>query len=59
MWGLADTLNRVFAGDDPATFPSQGSGWQYIDADHNLPAEGDAYNPSYDYQSAYKAIWNP
>ena len=58
MWGLADTLNRVFAGDDPAKFPSQGGGWQYIDAEHNLPAAGQPYTPKLDYQSAYRAIWS-
>lgn len=57
-WGLADTLNRVFAGQDPATFPNQGAGWQFVDKDHNLPAEGQSYEPPVDYQAAYKAIWS-
>jgi ribose transport system substrate-binding protein len=57
MWGVADTLNRVFAGGDPSTFPSQGCGFQYLDAGHNLPAAGQSYVPSFDYQSVYKKIW--
>jgi ribose transport system substrate-binding protein len=57
MYGLADTLNRVFAGDDPSSFPSEGAGWQFIDADHNLPAAGESYEPSYDYRADYTALW--
>jgi ribose transport system substrate-binding protein len=57
MWATADTLNRVFAGDKPADFPSQGSGWQYVDADHNLPSAGTSYDAPVDYRAAYTAIW--
>lgn len=57
MWGTADDLNRVFAGVAPADLPSQGGGWQFVDADHNLPAKGGYVTPV-DYQKAYKAIWN-
>lgn len=38
MWGEADTLNRIFAGEKQ--FPDEGGGWVLIDQDH-LPAEGD------------------
>ena len=56
-WATADTLNRVFAGEDPATFPNQGTGWQFVDKGHNLPA-GDDYKPPVDYEAAYEKIWN-
>lgn len=58
MWGAADTLNRVFAGSSPSALPSQGSGWQYVDAEHNLPAAGQSYDAPVDYRSAYTRIWN-
>lgn len=57
FWGLADTLNRVFAGDDPSTFPSQGAGWQYVDKDHNLPPAGQPYEVPVDFRAAYEKIW--
>ncbi len=55
-WATADTINRVLAGDDPATFPNQGTGWQFVDQKHNLPA-GNDYEPPVDYRTAYKKIW--
>ncbi|WP_067469492.1 hypothetical protein [Actinomadura macra] len=57
MWGLADTLNRVFAGQNPRTLPSEGGGWQFVDKEHNLPASGAQYEPPVDFRSAYKKIW--
>lgn len=56
-WATADTLNRVLAGDDPASFPNQGTGWQFVDKDHNLPA-GEDYEPPVDYKAAYTKFWN-
>ena len=52
-----DPLNRVFAGDDPASFPNQGTGWQFVDKDHNLPSGKDA-EPPIDYKAAYEKIWS-
>jgi ribose transport system substrate-binding protein len=56
-WATADTLNRVFAGDDPASFPDEGTGWQFVDKDNNLPS-GKDYEPPVDYKAAYEKIWN-
>lgn len=56
-WGQADTLNRIFAGVDPAELPDQGGGFQIVDKEHNLPAEGETYDGALDYVSAYTAIW--
>jgi ribose transport system substrate-binding protein len=58
QWGMADTMNRIFAGEDPASFPSQGGGYMYIDKDHNLPPEGEPVELTVDYKAAYKAVWN-
>jgi len=58
IWGLADTLNRVFAGASPKTFPDEGAGWQFVDADHNLPSAGKFYEPALDFKAAYNKIWN-
>lgn len=58
MWGLADSMNRVFAGEDPKSLPDEGAGWQYVDATHNLPASGAYYEPSVDFRTAYKKVWS-
>jgi ribose transport system substrate-binding protein len=55
-WAAADTLNRVFAGGSPASFPNEGTGWQYVDKDTNLPS-GETYEPPVDYKAAYEKIW--
>lgn len=54
MWGLADTLNRVFAGSHE--FPDVGGGWTLVDKNHNLPAEGDSIEVP-DFMSAFKKFW--
>jgi ribose transport system substrate-binding protein len=58
QWAMADTFNRIFAGEDPASLPSEGGGYMYIDKDHNLPAEGQPVVLPIDYKAAYKAVWN-
>lgn len=30
-WGLANTLNRLFAGEKASSLPSEGGGWQLVD----------------------------
>lgn len=57
-WGLANTLNRIFAGEDPAALPTEGGGWQFIDKDHNLPAQGQPWEPPFDFRAAYTTMWN-
>ncbi len=56
-WALADTLNRIFAGADPKSLPSEGLGFQYIDKDHNLPEAGKFAEPSVDFKAAYLKVW--
>ena len=57
-WGLADTMNRVLAGEDPRSLPSEGTGFQYIDKDHNLPGPGKTFEPNVDFKSAYEKVWS-
>ena len=53
-YAAMDELNRYFAGEEPVV---EGLGWQLVDAETNLPAEGEDYDGSIDYVSAYEAIW--
>lgn len=54
-WGSVERLNRIFNGDtEPANI---GLGLQLIDAEHNMPAQGEAYVAPVDYVGAYKAAW--
>jgi ribose transport system substrate-binding protein len=57
-WATADTLNRIFAGGDPSTFPDEGGGVQVVDKDHNLPAPGQPYKSALDFQPLYEKVWN-
>lgn len=52
-WASVDTLNRVFAGEEPV---SSGIGLMAFDADHNLPDSGPIEFPV-DFRAAYKASW--
>ncbi|MBL5973674.1 MAG: hypothetical protein D3X82_07905 [Candidatus Leucobacter sulfamidivorax] len=56
-WGQADALNRVFADGADVVQPDQGGGFQAIDIDHNLPAEGESWEPPVDFRAAYTQIW--
>lgn len=57
-WAVADTVNRVLAGEDPAEMPSQGTGFIFVDAEHNLPEPGAMLEPKLDFRSAYLSVWN-
>jgi ribose transport system substrate-binding protein len=57
QWAMADTFNRIFAGEDAASLPDQGGGYMFIDKDHNLPAEGEPVQLPIDYKAAYQAVW--
>ncbi|MET0475745.1 MAG: substrate-binding domain-containing protein [Mycobacterium sp.] len=56
-WGLANTLNRIFAGEDPTALPTEGGGWQFVDGDHNLPAVGQPWEPPFDFRALYTSMW--
>lgn len=56
-WAQADELNRIFAGVNPADLPAEGSGFQIVDMQHNLPPAGTLYQAPVDYQAIYTKIW--
>lgn len=56
-WATADTVNRILAGEDAGSLPSQGTGFQYVDAEHNLPEPGKSLEPSFDYKKSYLSVW--
>ncbi|MEW2386724.1 hypothetical protein AB0873_32655, partial [Micromonospora sp. NPDC047707] len=53
-YGTIDALNRAFNGQP--VVPS-GSGFQIVDKDRNLPAEGTNYEGPVDYRSLYRKSW--
>jgi ribose transport system substrate-binding protein len=53
----ADYLNRIFAGESPATFPAKGPGYQLVDAKHNLPS-GTSWTPPVDFAAKFAKLWN-
>jgi len=53
-WGGVDTLNRLFAGEQPV---GQGYGFRLIDAEHMVEDDGVAAIPPIDYKSAYRSAW--
>ncbi|MES2263633.1 MAG: substrate-binding domain-containing protein [Pseudomonadota bacterium] len=57
IWGLADTVNRVLAGENRATLPSEGTGFMYIDREHNLPPRGQSVKLPVDFKGAYAKVW--
>jgi ribose transport system substrate-binding protein len=57
VWGVADSLNRIFAGEDPKNLPSQGGGFIFIDREHNLPPEGQDPTVPVDFKGIYKKAW--
>ncbi|WP_236795652.1 substrate-binding domain-containing protein [Amycolatopsis sp. GM8] len=54
MYGLADTLNRLFA--NATDFPDEGGGWVLVDKTHNLPDEG-APLAVPDFAGKFKTLW--
>lgn len=55
-WGSIERLNRIFNGD--LELFNIGIGLQLIDAEHNMPPEGqENYVAPVDYVGAYKAAW--
>ncbi len=53
-YAAMDGLNRHFNGEDPVV---EGIGWQLVDAEHNLPPEGEDFTGPVDYVAAYESIW--
>jgi ribose transport system substrate-binding protein len=54
----ADYVNRLLAGETPGDLPQVGIGYQLVDADHNLPKQGDQWVDPTDYLTAYRDAWN-
>ncbi len=55
-YAAVDALARFFLGEDPAETNS-GMGFQAVDADHNMPPEGQGYEPPIDFVAAYDRLW--
>ncbi|MEV4899737.1 substrate-binding domain-containing protein [Citricoccus sp. NPDC055426] len=55
-WSGIDTALRLMADQD---IQPAGVGMQVVDAEHNMPADGEAfaYNPEVDFTSAYQEVW--
>ena len=53
-WGAVDTVIRVL---DHKPAVDEGPGVQVIDATHNLPAAGQNYGVSVNYQADYEKAW--
>lgn len=49
-----DNLNRFLQGEEPV---AQGLGYVVVDAENNLPPEGESYSSDIDWQAAYESIW--
>jgi ribose transport system substrate-binding protein len=49
-------LSKTFAGGDPNAVDT-GMGVQVCDKDHNLPAEGEPFEPPVDFRAAYLKLW--
>jgi ribose transport system substrate-binding protein len=58
QWGLADTLNRLFAGESAATLPSEGGGFMYVDDIHNLAGPNTSPKIPVNYAADYEAVWD-
>lgn len=52
-WAAVDTVNSLFLGQEPT---DSGLGWQLIDDEVNPPSNN-AYKPTIDFRSAYRAAW--
>lgn len=55
-YAAIDALIRLFAGEDPSK-TSSGIGIQVCDREHNLPPEGQPYEPPIDFVAEYKKSW--
>ena len=53
-WAAVDALNSVFHGQPPR---DGGMALKLIDREHNLPPVGKGYEPSVDFETAYKKAW--
>ncbi|MBZ5740937.1 sugar ABC transporter substrate-binding protein [Nocardioides mangrovi] len=53
-YGSVDEAIRVLNGEDPVV---EGDGFQMVDADHNMPAEGDYVGGGVDFKADYLKTW--
>lgn len=54
-WGAADSLNRLFAGEEPVP---EGFGFAAVEEGHNMPTGDRGFESKVDYRSAYEKVWN-
>jgi ribose transport system substrate-binding protein len=57
QWGLADTLNRLFAGEKAASLPSEGGGFLYVDKSHNLVGPNELPKLPVNFEADYEKVW--
>lgn len=55
-YAAVDALVRMFIGDDPNDVDT-GIGIQVCDAENNLPAKGQLYQPPIDYAAGFRKLW--
>jgi ribose transport system substrate-binding protein len=53
-WGAMDNINRALNGQPTVT---EGIGYTLVDMQHNLPPNGQPYQPSIKFQAAYEKSW--
>lgn len=56
VYSAYDALVRLFLDRDPNEVDT-GNGIQVCDKDHNLPPEGEPYQPPVDFVASYNALW--
>jgi len=56
-WATIDSMNRLFNGQDQVDCGCGFKVWDVGPPAHNLPPEGQAYQPTADFRTNYKKIW--
>jgi ribose transport system substrate-binding protein len=56
-WAAADVINRLLAGETAAQIPSEGLGYQAVDATHNLPPGNSLFVAPVNYKAVYTKVW--
>ncbi|MDO8209607.1 substrate-binding domain-containing protein [Conexibacter sp. CPCC 206217] len=55
-WGVASTVNRLLAGEDPERLPNEGSGFAYVDRE-NVGEPGSPVRVPVDFKAIYTKMW--
>ena len=58
-WSIADTINQLLSGVKATDLPNEGGGLAFVDADHNMPAKGQAITmPVSDFRDLRTKAWS-